>query len=126
MLCIYPSDYAVQYTRYHLALNTGELRFNKISAGTLGLCFAASPHRAGLIDYKHYDKGAVHRILAMREGKEVRTWDTSMIDKIREVLTLKDETTGENKYQAQDVTDWIVTYAARRAYESGISPPSRG
>gem|GEM_PF-4265890 len=57
-------------------------------------------------------------LLAMREGKEVRTWDTRTIDQIREVLKLKDETTGEHEYKPQDVTDWIVTYAARRVHES--------
>jgi hypothetical protein len=61
-------------------------------------------------------------LLAMREGKEVRTWDTRTIEQIREVLKLKDEMTGENKYSTQDVTDWIVTYAARRAHESDASP----
>lgn len=57
-------------------------------------------------------------LLAMREGKEVRTWDTRTIEQIREVLKLKDETTGEHKYGPQDVTDWMVTYAARRAHAS--------
>lgn len=61
-------------------------------------------------------------LLAMRQGKEVRTWDTRTIDQIRDVLKLKDEATGEDKYRPQDITDWIVTYAARRAHESGVEP----
>jgi hypothetical protein len=56
-------------------------------------------------------------LLAMREGKEIRTWDTRTIDQINEVLKLKDEASGESKYQPQDVTDWLVTYAARRVHQ---------
>lgn len=55
--------------------------------------------------------------LATRDGKDVRSWDTGLIDQISAVLELKDEASGEKKWTPQDVTDWIVAYAARRAYQ---------
>lgn len=57
--------------------------------------------------------------LATRDGKDVRSWDTSLIDQIQAVLEMKDGAGGGKKWKPEDVTDWIVAYASRTTLTIG-------
>ncbi len=68
---------------------------------------------------KERGEQAYFAFLAMRDGKEVVTWDISLREQIRCVLEMKNESNGEKKWRPQDVSEWIIMYASRMAYTNG-------
>ena len=60
--------------------------------------------------------------LALQTGKELQYWDLSTAEQIRRVLELKDEKTGQQKYNSGQIAEWIVTYGIWKIYERGDQP----
>jgi len=61
---------------------------------------------------------------ALKTGREVRSWDIPMRDRMAQLLEMQDERTGEKKHAPEAVVGWFAATALTKLYQREM-PPTR-